>query len=92
MEEIVNQDNKLDVRERIKESILHVFRLLVDKPDEVFISYWSGEQTTVFEVSVPKDCLGQVIGKQGRTITAIREILKVVCGKEKLRAILNIKE
>ena len=59
----------------LKELIEFIARSLVDKPDEVHVDEITGEQTVVLELRVAKDDLGKVIGKQGRTVKAMRAIL-----------------
>jgi uncharacterized protein len=58
-----------------KELIEYVAKALVDHPDQVKVSEIEGERTSVIELSVAKDDLGKVIGKQGRTARAMRIIL-----------------
>jgi predicted RNA-binding protein YlqC (UPF0109 family) len=65
---------------------------LVDKPDAVIVKETSGDQTTVIELRVAKEDVGKVIGKSGRTASALRTILLaagVTVGK---RAVLEILE
>ena len=65
---------------------------LVDKPDEVKIREVEGDRTTVFELTVAKDDLGKIIGKQGKTARALRTILNATATKLKKRAVLEIIE
>ena len=58
-----------------KDLIEYIAKALVDHPDQVKVSEIEGERTSVIELSVAKDDLGKVIGKQGRTARAIRVIL-----------------
>jgi len=55
-----------------KELIEYIAKALVDHPEQVKVSEIEGEETSVIELSVAKDDLGKVIGKQGRTARAIR--------------------
>lgn len=48
--------------------------------------------TTVLELTVAKDDLGKVIGKQGKTAHAMRAILNATATKLKKRAVLEIIE
>lgn len=82
----------MDSKEQIQTLIKTIVQMLVNKPESVSLKHWSGEQTTVFELRVDKEDVGKVIGKQGRTITAIREVLKCICGRYKLRAVLDFQE
>jgi hypothetical protein len=76
----------------LKELIEFIARALVDNPDEVSVSEISGEQTIVLELRVAKEDLGKVIGKQGRTVKAMRAILSAASSKLRKRADLEILE
>jgi hypothetical protein len=76
----------------MKELIETIVKSLVDQPDEVRINIIKGEKTSVIELSVAKDDLGKVIGKQGRTAKAIRILLTAASTKLKQRAVLEILE
>ena len=76
----------------MKELILVMAKALVDKPDEVEIKEIEGDVTTILELTVAKDDLGKVIGKQGKTAHAMRVILNATATKLKKRAVLEIVE
>lgn len=76
----------------LKELIEFVARALVDHPDQVEVAEISGEQTIVLELKVAKEDLGKVIGKQGRTVKAMRAILSAASSKLRKRADLEILE
>ncbi|MCR9163267.1 MAG: KH domain-containing protein [Nannocystaceae bacterium] len=76
----------------LKELIEFIARSLVDKPDDVHVDEIAGEQTVVLELRVAKDDLGKVIGKQGRTVKAMRAILSAAASKLRKRADLEIIE
>ena len=76
----------------LKELIEYIAKALVDNPDQVKVSEIEGERTSVIELSVAKDDLGKVIGKQGRTARAMRTILSAASTKAKKRAVLEIIE
>ncbi len=67
-------------------------RALVDNPEDVEVNEVVGEQTTVVELSVAKDDLGKVIGKQGRTAKSMRTILNAASTKLQKRSVLEIME
>ena len=56
----------------MKELIEYVAKSLVDKPESVAIQQRLEGNLTVLELRVSKDDYGKVIGKQGRTIKALR--------------------
>jgi predicted RNA-binding protein YlqC (UPF0109 family) len=76
----------------LKELIEFVARALVDDPDQVEVAEITGEQTIVLELRVAKSDLGKVIGKQGRTVKAMRAILSAASSKLRKRADLEILE
>jgi predicted RNA-binding protein YlqC (UPF0109 family) len=76
----------------LKELIEFVARALVDDPDQVEVAEIAGEQTIVLELRVAKGDLGKVIGKQGRTVKAMRAILSAASSKLRKRADLEILE
>ncbi|MDN5279876.1 MAG: uncharacterized protein PWR01_3841 [Clostridiales bacterium] len=51
-------------------------KALVEHPDEVVVTPIEGDSTVVFEVQVNQEDTGKVIGKKGRTINALRTIIR----------------
>ena len=76
----------------MKELVEYIAKSLVDDPDAVRVTEVEGERTSVVELSVMKEDLGKVIGKQGKTARAIRTILSAAATKENKRTILEIIE
>jgi uncharacterized protein len=75
-----------------KDLIEYIAKALVDHPEQVKVSEIEGERTSVIELSVAKEDLGKVIGRQGRTATSIRIILRAVSAKLKRHSVLEIIE
>ena len=76
----------------MKELIEYIAKSLVDHPDMVKVTEVEGERTSVIELSVAKEELGKIIGKQGNTARAMRTILSAASTKQKKRTILEIIE
>ena len=76
----------------MKELIQMIVQELVDKPEEVNISITESESTVILEISVAKDELGLIIGKKGRIINSIRNIMNAVGRKNRKKVIVGIKE
>ncbi|HAE38667.1 MAG TPA: hypothetical protein DCG57_08520 [Candidatus Riflebacteria bacterium] len=51
-------------------------KALVEHPEEVVITPIEGDGTVVFEVQVNPEDSGKIIGKKGRTINALRTIIR----------------
>jgi len=76
----------------MKDLIEFIAKALVDRPEDVKVSEVEGERTSVIELSVAKEDLGKVIGKQGKTARAIRTILSAASTKIRKRSVLEIIE
>jgi hypothetical protein len=76
----------------MKDLIDYVAKAVVDNPDQVKVTQIDGESTVVFELRVNQQDVGKIIGKQGRTINAIRTLLNATAAKAGLRAMLEIVE
>jgi predicted RNA-binding protein YlqC (UPF0109 family) len=74
----------------MKDLITHIAKSLVDQPDLVKVTEIAGETTSVIELSVDKEDIGKIIGKQGKTATAIRTIMNAASMKMKRRTVLEI--
>jgi len=76
----------------MKNLILNICKSLVDYPDQVKINEIASESISVFEITVCKEDVGKIIGKQGKTALAIRTILNAVASKERKRIVVEILE
>ena len=76
----------------MKELIEYIAKALVDNPDAVRVTEIEGEKTSVIELSVAKEDLGKIIGKQDRTARSMRTILSAASTKNNKRAVLEILE
>ena len=76
----------------MKEFVEFVVKALVDNPDQVDVKEVDGERVVVFELRLNQGDIGKIIGKSGRTITAIRTLLTSAAAKQGKRAMLEIIE
>ena len=76
----------------MKELITYIAKSLVDHPDAVEVNESEKDDTITLELTVAKEDLGKVIGKQGRTVRAMRSLLSAAAGKENKRSRLDIIE
>ena len=74
----------------MKEIVEIVARALVDAPEQVDVSTMSIGHVLILKLQVGQGDAGKIIGKQGRTINAIRTILNSVAAKMKQNIILEI--
>lgn len=76
----------------MKDFVAYIIKNLVDNPDKVRINEIGGTNTIILELSVDKNDIGKVIGKQGKTINAIRTLIMSVASRNGLRVNLEILE
>jgi len=69
-----------------------VLQRLIDHPDDVDLRQIEEERHLTFQVSVHPDDLGKVIGKNGRTINAIRGMLNAAGTRNDLRVTVELFE
>jgi len=69
-----------------------IAKSLVDDPAQVQAAEEMEEDTLIIKLTVAKDDMGRIIGKEGRTAKAIRTILNAVSTKDNKKAILKIVE
>jgi predicted RNA-binding protein YlqC (UPF0109 family) len=74
----------------MRELIEFLAKSLVDHPDEVRTRVYERDQQTVVELEVDPEDLGKVIGRQGRTARAIRNLLSAAGQKTRRRYSLDI--
>jgi predicted RNA-binding protein YlqC (UPF0109 family) len=67
-----------------------VARSLVEHPDRVRVEAVDGSSTTAIELRVAAEDLGRVIGKKGRTATAIRTLLSAAGTRSGRKYLLEI--
>ena len=76
----------------MKELIRYIATALVDHPEKIDIKETEQDDTIIIELTVAKEDLGKVIGKQGRTARAMRALLTAAAGKVNKRSRLEIME
>jgi predicted RNA-binding protein YlqC (UPF0109 family) len=75
----------------MKELLEYLAQALVEHPDEVRVNEVSeGDGATVLELSVADDDYGSVIGRGGRTATALRTLIKSVAARQQRRVFVDI--
>ncbi|HEY2320335.1 MAG TPA: KH domain-containing protein [Solirubrobacteraceae bacterium] len=75
----------------MKEFLEYLARGLVEHPDAVEVTEIEEDDgTLVLELSVDEDDYGSIIGRGGRTATALRNVVKAAAVKEQRRVFVDI--
>ena len=78
-------EQNADVRMLIE----HIAKSLVDAPEQVFVEQLDGD---VIELEVAESDMGGVIGRQGRTVRAMRAVLSAAGARAHKRYTLEVVE
>lgn len=80
------------MKEKDIEFLEYVVKSLADNEDEVKIDRKVDEMGVLLTLSVSRDDMGKIIGRQGNTAKAIRTLLRVIGMKNNSRVNLKIDE
>ena len=76
----------------MKEAVEKIVTALVDDKESVEVSEETSERATVIRLRVAAGDMGRIIGREGRTIKAIRSLLFAAGQKQGKRFVLDIVE
>lgn len=85
-------EDGLDGEESVADLVAYLACQLVDDPEAVSVEAVEGDRAIVYELSVARDDLGKVIGRDGRTARALRAVLTAAASRTRKRALLEILE
>jgi uncharacterized protein len=69
----------------LADALEHLVRGLVGHPDEVTVREKDLRRGRMLEVRVNPDDIGKVIGRSGRTATALRTVVGALAGRDQVR-------
>ena len=67
-----------------------IARSLVDEPDGVTVTGVEEEDALVLELRVAEDDAGLIIGRRGRTISALRTVMRAVGASQDQRVLVDL--
>ncbi|MGA9996624.1 MAG: KH domain-containing protein [Pyrinomonadaceae bacterium] len=76
----------------MRDVIEMIVKNLVDDTDAVDVREVEGRGATVIEVRVAEEDMGKLIGRQGRTVRALRSLVHAAGMKQNRRFVLEIVE
>lgn len=75
----------------MKDLLEYLARALVDDPDAVSVeAFTEDDGTVVLELQVAADDTGKVIGRGGRTVSALRTVVKAASVRENKRVLVDV--
>ena len=75
----------------MEELVKYIISSIVEDKDAVKVTLREDDDVTIIEVSVAENDMGKVIGKNGKTASALRSIVHSASAKYNRKHILKIK-
>jgi predicted RNA-binding protein YlqC (UPF0109 family) len=69
----------------LADALEHLVRGIVSNPDDVSVLDKDVRRGRMLEVRVHPEDIGKVIGRSGRTATALRTVVSALAGREQIR-------
>src|SRR5205814_7020988 len=76
----------------LKEFVEHVVGRIIDQPEDLHVEVVEGDRAIVIETRVAPIDAGRVIGREGRTINALRTLVMAMAARTGKRAVLDVVE
>jgi hypothetical protein len=75
----------------VKDLVEYLAKALVDRPGEVAVEEFEEDDgTIVFELTVADDDVGKVIGRNGRTVNALRTVIRASAVRHNRRVLVDV--
>jgi predicted RNA-binding protein YlqC (UPF0109 family) len=76
----------------MKKALSYIISSIVDDPEKVDITETENEGVINFTVSVAKEDMGKIIGKGGKVIKAVRNVIKIPAIKQNKKIYISLSE
>jgi uncharacterized protein len=76
----------------MKKVLTEIVSKIVDNPDKVEITEEEKDEVTNFIITVANEDMGKIIGKGGKVIRAIRNVMKIPAIKSNKRIYITLSE
>jgi len=74
----------------VNELILHLVKQLVDKPDQAEVTVTEEGDTARIMIRVAEEDKGKIIGKQGKVIKALRDVMAEAAAKQQKKVLVDL--
>jgi predicted RNA-binding protein YlqC (UPF0109 family) len=75
----------------VEDLLEYLTKALVDSPEDVSVeSFEEDDGTVVLELHVAQDDVGKVIGRSGRTVNALRTVIRASAVKHGRRVLVDV--
>ena len=74
----------------MRDVVAYLARSIVDEPERVTVSELEGTRGLTYEVRAAPGDVGKLIGRNGRTVKALRRVVKAIARRDGQRAELEV--
>lgn len=65
----------------MKDTLTFILKEIVDHPEDISVDETEAEGKTILTIHAHAEDLGKIIGKQGRIIRSLRDLIKLIAAK-----------
>ena len=76
----------------MKDTLVYLLKSIVENPDDIVVDEVVEETKTLLTVHANQADIGKIIGKQGRIIRALRDLVKLIAAKHNVYVDIVIAE
>lgn len=76
----------------MKDTLLTIVKALVDNPNDVAVEEMDDNGFVTLTIAVNRDDMGKIIGKEGKVIRSIRNIMKIPAMKQSKKIQISLSE
>ena len=76
----------------MKNTLLYIISSIVENPEKIKIEESEEDNIINYKINIAKEDMGRVIGKEGKVIKAIRNIMKIPSSKNNKRINISLVE
>lgn len=76
----------------MEEFLRYVVASLIENPDEMVLTRTDAPRKVIFQLKLRKSEIGKVIGRQGRTVAALRTLLSASASRHGQKVLLQIED
>lgn len=66
----------------MKDTLLFILKRIVDHPDDIVVDEETAEDKTILTIHANQQDYGKIIGKSGRIIRSLRDLIKLMAAKQ----------
>jgi predicted RNA-binding protein YlqC (UPF0109 family) len=74
----------------MRDVVAYLARSIVDEPERVTVSELEGTRGLTYEVRAAPGDVGKLIGRNGRTVKALRRVVKAIARRDGKRAEVEV--